>query len=210
MNSYLLRMQDDLRSRTLVLRDRRAARAMRDPFRRHLVLWLVGRQASLAELAALAGKPISTMFSLVRNLEKLGLLKVAATVARRGRPIRKYTAAAPAFLAPAALDEEPRNSALERELRTSLELWGPQLTGTVYSTSGSGGMRITPIHEDAEPHAQTADKWRIVALSAEQLRQLVDQIAHMLDQAEANQSGTRKYLIRFAAAPTEADEFFAG
>ena len=183
---------------------------MQDPFRRHLVLWLVGRQASLSELAGRSGKPMSTVSSLVRNLEKLGLLKVAAIVARPGRPIKKYTAAATAFFVPAEFRDEPPGSPLEEELRTSLQLSAPHLKGTVYWRSASGEMRITPIRERADSHAQTADEWRIVALTADQLRKLVGEIVGLLTQAEANQSGARKYLIRFAAAPTAADAFFVG
>ena len=45
-------MEDVLRSKALDVRDPRAADAMTQPWQRHLVLSLIGREASISELVA--------------------------------------------------------------------------------------------------------------------------------------------------------------
>ena len=183
---------------------------MQDSFRRHLVLWLVGRQASLGELAALSGKSMSTMFGVVRQLERLGLVRIASTLRRSGRPIKKYTATAGAFFAPAELGLRMVGTALEEELQASLELAGSAFEGTLYYKSSSGEMRIKPVRAEGAPNVRTADEWRIVALGADQFQILLSEVKSVLDRAETAQVDGPRYLIRFAAAPTSADAFFEG
>jgi len=67
------------------------------------------------------------MFSMMRQFEELGLVRVATRLARKGRAIKKYTAAAPAYFVPVELGRDLAGPAIEEELRTALELFSPPL-----------------------------------------------------------------------------------
>jgi hypothetical protein len=113
-------MKDALWSRAVTVRDRRAADAMCRPFQRHLVLSLIGRDASISELVAESGLSMRALHYQVVRLVKLGLLKVASHTRRGGRPIKRYTAAAEVFFVPESLMKSRPGAVLEHELRDAL------------------------------------------------------------------------------------------
>ncbi|MCA1674918.1 MAG: hypothetical protein LC799_22925, partial [Actinobacteria bacterium] len=104
----------------MTVRDRRAADAMCHPFERHLVLSLIGRDASISELVAESGLSMRTLHYQVVRLVKLKLLKIASRTRRGGRPIKRYTAAAEVFFVPESLMKVRPGAVLERELRDAL------------------------------------------------------------------------------------------
>src|SRR5579864_1235174 len=107
LGAMLLSMQDRVLSSSLRIRDRKAAAALADPFRRRILLLFVAKEYGVGELAEKTGTEIKRLHYHVKALAKLGLLKVARSRRRGGRPIKLYRAAAPAFFVSTEIAPEP-------------------------------------------------------------------------------------------------------
>src|SRR5690606_17907462 len=87
-------------SRSLTVRDARAAEALVDPTTlRHLAPFL-GRDRSVAEAARETGEKPNTTLRRVRRFVDMGLLRVWREVPRAGRPVKRYRAVADVFFVP--------------------------------------------------------------------------------------------------------------
>jgi hypothetical protein len=203
-------MEDDLRSKALDVRDRRAADAMTQAWPRHLVLPLIGRDASMSELVAESGMAMSSVHYHVSRLHGLGLLKIARRTARPGRPIKRYTAAAEVFFVPAALMAAHPGAMLERELHEALAGTGRDIDGTLFFRDAGGGMSMRDIRTRRTERRLAANIWQILDLDEREAAQLASDIKTLLEQARAKARHRRqkKYLIRYAIVRRDKDGLF--
>jgi hypothetical protein len=203
-------MEDNLRSRALEVRDRRAADAMMRPWQRHLVLSLIGREASIVELVGESGQSMSAVHYHVTRLRRLGLLKVAALTARAGRAIKRYTAAADVFFVPAALAASRPGAFLERELQEALGDVQHDIDGTLFYRDSRGGMSLRDIPTRRTQPGVAANTWHILDLDAREAADLAADIRRLLDQARLKPRHRRqkKYLVRCAIVRRNNDDLF--
>jgi DNA-binding transcriptional ArsR family regulator len=204
-------MEDDLRSKALGVRDRRAAGAMAQPRLRHLVLSLIGRDASISELVAESGMSMSSVHYHVTRLHGVGLLRVAAHTARPGRPIKRYTAAAEVFFVPAVLMAARPCALLERELRDALADTDHDIDGTLFFRDPIGGMSMRDVRTRRTQRRLAANTWHILALDEREAAQLAADIKALLEQAKlkARHGRQKRYLVRCAIVRRDNDGLFA-
>lgn len=210
----LLRMEDELWSKAFEVRDRHAADAMCHPFRRHLVLSLMGREASISELVSESRRPMSSVHYHMTRLHKLGLLKVASQTARAGRAVKRYTAAAECFFVPAALMGEQPGTLLDRELQGHLSRISDDSEGTLFFRDSRSGMSMRTIRSRRSreaDHRLITDSWQILNLDLREAHELSDEIAKLLERYRQQPADRRrkKYLIRCTIVRRDMDELFA-
>lgn len=195
-------MKDALWSRALTVRDRRAADAMCRPFQRHLVLSLIGRDASISELVAAGGLPMRTIHYQVVRLAQLGLLKVASRTRRGGRPIKRYTAAAEVFFVPESLMKSRPGAVLEQELRELLRR--SHAGGMLFYRDRDGGMTMREVRSAAPGGRIAADCWQILDLDERGARELAAEIRRLVEQFRSIPAprGRKQYLLRYALLST--------
>jgi DNA-binding transcriptional ArsR family regulator len=88
------------RPRTREVRDEEAARWLLRPASVRQIEPFLGVASSVSEAAEATGEKPNTVLRRVQRLRRLGLLEVAETIARRGRPIRRYRTTAEVFFVP--------------------------------------------------------------------------------------------------------------
>ena len=189
------------------VRDRRAADALCRPFQRHLVLSLIGRDASVSELVAESGLSMRTLHYQIVRLLELGLLKIASRTRRGGRPIKRYTAAAEAFFVPESLMSWRPGAVLERQLRDALRR--ADADGMLFYRD-SAGMSMREVRTAPADPRIAADIWQIVNLDERDAKQLVADIRNLLDQVRTRppHRRQRKYLLRWALLLRTGDDLF--
>jgi len=204
-------MEDDLRSKALDVRDRRAADAMAQPRQRHLVLSLIGREATISELVAEISQSMGTVHYQVTKLHRLGLLKVAARTPRAGRPIKRYTAAADVFFVPAALMAVRPGAILERELHEALSHVEHDIDGTLFYRDARGGMSMRDIRTRRTEPRIAANTWHILDLDEREAAQLAADMRRLLEAArlKARHRRQKKYLVRCAILRREHNDLFS-
>jgi hypothetical protein len=201
-------MKDALWSRAVTVRDRRSADAMCRPFQRHLVLSLIGRDASISELVAESGLSMRMLHYQVSHLVKLGLLKVASRTRRGGRPIKRYAAAADVFFVPESLMTSPPGAVLERELRDAL---GRSHTdGMLFYRDSAGRMSMQEVRTAPADKRVATDIWQILNLDEGEAKQLAAEIRKLLEHVRARHPHRRqkKYLLRCALLLRTGDDLF--
>lgn len=87
-------------ARTMVVRDPAAAKYLVRPSGLRLLEPFLGPARSVGEVARATGEKANTVLSRTRRLQGLGLVEVAATEARAGRPVKRYRATADVFFVP--------------------------------------------------------------------------------------------------------------
>lgn len=201
-------MKDQVWSRAMKVSDRRAADALCRPFPRHLVLSLIGRDASVSDLVSESGLPMRTLHYHVVRLLKLGLLKIASRTRRGGRPISRYTAAAAVFFVPESLMTWRPGAVLENELRDALGRAHPD--GMLFYRDSAGGMVMREVRTAPVDPRIAADIWQILNLDERQAKQLVADIRKLLDEVRTMRphSRQRKYLLRCAVLLRTGDDLF--
>jgi hypothetical protein len=202
-------MKDEVWSRAVTVRDRRAADAMCRPFRRHLVLSLIGRDASISELVADTRLSMRALHYQVVRLVSLGLLKIASRTRRGGRPIKRYTAAAEAFFVPESLMTSRPGAVLERELRAALGR--AHADGMLFHRDRAGGMSMREVRTAPVDKRIAADSWQILDLDEREATQLTAEIRKLVDQVRARPPHRRqkKYLLRWALLLRTGDGLFS-
>ena len=193
------------------VRSPQAAAAFMEPFRRHLILSLVARPASIAELAKTSGISISLAHYHVRRLCELGILKIVSVERRPGRPIRKYAARSAAFFIPDVLRHHGMSAPLTRELDASLERQCDAGHGWVAYVDENGAMRMR--REPADPITQPRlDAWKILDLDETTAIELAGELERVLQRYERLQNARkppRRFLVRCALAQRTGDGRFA-
>jgi hypothetical protein len=201
-------MKDAVWSRAVTVRNSRAADALCRPFERHLVLSLIGRDASVSELVSESGHSMRTLHYQVVRLLKLGLLKIASRTRRGGRPIKRYTASAEAFFVPESLMASRPGAVLERELRDALGR--AHADGMLFYRDRAGGMTMREVRTGPRDSRIAADLWQILNLDEQEAQQLGADIRKLLDEARTRppHRRQRKYLIRCALMLRTGDNLF--
>jgi hypothetical protein len=176
---------------------------------RHLVLSLIGRDASVAELVPQSGLSMRTLHYQVVRLETLGLLKIASTTKRGGRPIKRYTAAAEAFFVPESLMTSSPGAMLDRELRDALGR--AHADGTLFYRDSVGGMSMREVRTAPVDDRAIEDVWLILDLDEREAKQLSADIRKLLDEVRTRRAHRRhrKYLVRWALLPRSGDDLFS-
>lgn len=101
-----------------IVAEPKAAQALTDLTLLPLLAHFLRHEASTREAADHLGADLDATYYQVRKLERLGILEVARTEARAGRPIKRYRASARAFFVPfAALPHETLARALDESAR---------------------------------------------------------------------------------------------
>jgi len=80
-----------------------AALWLADPERRRWLVPFVGRERTLADVARELGVPVNAVLYRTRLLVKHRLVRVVGEERRRGRPMKRYAAAADGFMVPVTL-----------------------------------------------------------------------------------------------------------
>lgn len=188
--------------------DRRAADALCRPFQRHLVLSLIGRDASVSELVSESGLTMRALHYQIVRLLALGLLKIASRTRRGGRPIKRYTAAAEAFFVPESLMTWRPGAVLERELRDVLGR--ARADGMMFYREREGAMAMREVRTGPVDPRIPADIWQILNLDEREAKQLVADIRKLLDQVRTRPPHRRqkKYLLRWALLLRTGDDLF--
>lgn len=195
-------MKDDILSRARRVGDPRAAAALSDPLRRRLVLLLAARERSVAEMAKATGLDIKRLHYHVTALRKLGLIRVARTQRRAGRPIRLYRAAADAFFVSDDIAPSSPSDGLNDELRRSLKkLSDPTRQGMLYRLGDDGAPRIQPVREPGTSRLPAAELWRVLRLNHADARRLGEMIERCLGEFADRDGAAKPYLVHFAMAP---------
>ena len=83
--------------------DPEAALWLADPERRQWLVPFVGGERTLAEVGRELDVPVNAVLYRARLLVKHGLVRVVGEERRRGRPMKRYSAAAQAFIVPVTL-----------------------------------------------------------------------------------------------------------
>lgn len=188
--------------------ERRAADALCRPFQRHLVLSLIGRDASVSELVSEGGLSMRALHYQVVRLLELGLLRIASRTRRGGRPIKRYTAAAEAFFVPESLMSWRPGAVLDRELREALGRAPGD--GMLFYRDSAGGMSMREVRTAPVDPRIAADVWQILDLDEREAKQLVADIRILLDQVRSRPPHRRrkKYLLRWALLLRTGDDLF--
>lgn len=109
-------------SRFLVVEDPKAGAALTDLTLLPLMAHFLRSTSSASEAAGVLDADLDDVYYRVRKLERLGLLELAETRARAGRPIKRYRAAAEAFFVPfTVLPQETLARALAESSRFTEE-----------------------------------------------------------------------------------------
>ncbi|MBA2301885.1 MAG: hypothetical protein H0W08_04560 [Acidobacteria bacterium] len=192
----------------MTVRDRRAADAMCRPFQRHLVLSLIGRDASISELVADSGLSMRALHYQVVRLVKLGLLKIASRTRRGGRPIKRYTAAAEVFFVPESLLTWRPGAVLERELRDALGR--AHADGVLFYRDSAGGMSMRDVRTAPVDKRIVTDIWQILNLDEHEAKQLAAEIKKLVEHVKTRPPHRRqkKYLVRCALLLRTGDDLF--
>jgi hypothetical protein len=183
---------------------------MTRPWQRHLVLSLIGREASISELVAESRQSMGSVHYHVNRLHRLGLLKVAGRTARAGRAIKRYTAAADVFFVPAALAAARPGAILERELQEALGNVHHDVDGTLFYRDSRGGMSMRDVRTRRMQAGVAANIWHILDLDDREAAELAADIGKLLEQARLKPRHRRqkKYMVRCAILRRDNDDLF--
>lgn len=196
-------MKDQILSRAHTIATGTQAKALADPLRRRVVLRLIPRARSIAELAQLEGIELKRLHYHVGALVRIGLLVVAGKRRRAGRAIKEYRAVAEAFFVPDGLADTSPGETLARELQEALrQARGRACAGSLlYSENDQPRMRWVPGQTTAMPLA--TEHWQVLRLSKDRAARLFEDIARCVKACAAERGASRQatYLVHLAMAP---------
>ncbi|MDX2060241.1 MAG: helix-turn-helix domain-containing protein [Gemmatimonadales bacterium] len=152
-------------------------RALADPLRVRLVETLVAREASVAELAAVAEVPLTRLYHHVDLLLETGLIEVVSRIRRRGAEERRFRAVAARYtLAGSLLEMTPGPDGGAAEM---LALGKGILGGALEAlTDGLAAGRIVP----GRPGLGLILQDRTVRMSAAAFQALAEELPAWLDE----------------------------
>lgn len=176
-----------------------AAALFGHPGRRRILFAFAGSDRSLSEVAALVGMPMNLLHYHVQRMLSAGLLRPRGRVARAGRPVLLYRAAASAFFVPAALLPASPDARLHRELRKAIERSDQNTDGFVFSTDAEGRVLMRKVGGDG-----AHELWRRVSLEEAAARKLIEEMGALIQTYQrAAGRRARRYVIRVAVARSE-------
>jgi hypothetical protein len=196
-------MIQDVLSRALTITDPRAAAALMDAQSRAMVL-AFHRPRSLAEAARDFGFDLKRLHHHVLRFCRLGLLEVAETRARAGRPIKLYRTTAESFFLPHAAAPELLTERLSRELRASLRTAAARPgKGMVFYADSQGVPRMEAARGDTP--AEAMETWRILRLSPEDRAAFAAELDGLIARFAQRGEGPA-YMVHAALAPHPAED----
>jgi hypothetical protein len=196
-------MADDMLSRALTVTDPRAAAALLDRQSQAMVL-AFHYPRSLAEAASALDLDLKRLHHHVLRFCRLGLLQVAETRARAGRPIKLYRMTAEAFFLPHAAAPELVTERLARELRASLRTAAAQPgKGLVFRADDRGAPRMEAARGDTPSEA--LETWRIMRLTPEDRAAFAAELDGLIARYAERGHGPA-YIVHAAVAPHRVPE----
>lgn len=204
--------------------DRDQARLLLDARTRAQLAPFLARPLAVGEAARLAGEKPNTVLRRVQRFLAAGLLEVAETVPRRGRPIRRYRTIADVFFVPfeASAAEDLEAALAEREAwvatvlrravvrarREAIGVWGTRIyrddRGRVQVQ-----MAVRP-DADAEPPGPEGpavlSAWRdALELDYPDAKALQRELFELLQRYQAKR-GAQRYVIHLGLAPVAPED----
>lgn len=193
-------MRQELLSRALTIADTRAAAALVDPASRAMVLAFAGQPRPMAEVARDHDFDLKRLHHHVLRFCRLGLLEVAETRARAGRPIRLYRTTAEAFFVPHAAAPELFTESLSRDLRAGLRLAATRPgKGMVVYADAHGIPRAEAAGGDTGPEA--VEVWRIVRLTPRERADFAAEMGALIERYARQGGRGAAVLVHAAIAP---------
>lgn len=209
---------------TAIVRDAARARLLLDARSRAQLAPFLGRPRSVSEAAQEVGAKPNTVLRRVQRFLDAGLLDVAETVARRGRPVRRYRAIADAFFVPfEASDAEDLEAALAdreawvtallrrsvvRARRDAIGTWGTRI---YLDTRGRVQVQMAVRPDvDAQPPGPDGpavlSAWRdAIELDYPDAKALQRELFDLLERYQRKR-GAQRYVVHLGLAPVAAED----
>lgn len=199
-------MPNDVLSRALTITDPRAAAALVDPVSQGMILAFAGRARSIAEVARDGEYDLKRLHHHVQRFCRLGLLEVADSRPRAGRPVKLYRTVAEAFFVPHGALPELHTERLVRNLRAGLRRAARRPgKGVLVYADGDGIPRSET--RRGEHGLEAAEMWRMLRLAPDQVAELSAELDALLNRyMREERPGGRGYLLHAALAPWVAQD----
>ncbi len=167
---------------------------------RLILLALIDRARSPAELAALTGARLNLLSYHLKRMVALGFATVEHEEPRAGRPVRHYRATAKSFFVPAHLDGSLPGRDKTAQLQAALERsFAGSYTGILYSHDRGPRMRIIPVEGGTR---NAAELWHHFSLTPADARAFTEEMAALIDRyARLDRPNGRRYIAHAAIAP---------
>lgn len=182
------------------IRNEAAARIFANERSRLILLALIDRARSPAELAALTDTRLSLLSYHLNRLVALGLATVEREMPRAGRAIRYYRATAKSFFVPAQLTGSLPRHDRTAQLQAALERsFAGSYSGVLYHHDRGPRMRIVPVEGAARG---ATDLWHRCTLAPDDARALARELVALFDRyAHLDRPNGRRYIVHAALAP---------
>ena len=189
-------------SRVCRVTTRAEAIALDHPVRSRLLMACVQRAQSLTQLARQLSQPLSKLHYHLGRLVGCGLLVVARTEQRPGRPIRYYRAVAKTFSISLADVKEIAGHNWSRELRQSLsQQYNRKNLSQLYELDEAGRYRIRLTDSDGRGQAsRTFEHWKMLHLTRQQRSSLADELQQLISRYNVTEEGSDSELVIVHAA----------
>lgn len=177
-----------------------AARVFASERPRLILLALIDRARSPAELVALTDTRLNLLNYHLNRLVTLGLARVEHEAPRAGRSVRYYRAIAKSFFVPARLTGPLPRHDRTAQLQAALERsFAGSYSGVLYDHDRGPRMRI--VSEDGGGRG-AADFWRRCLLAPGDVRAFSRELSELLDRyARLDRPNGRRYILHAALAP---------
>lgn len=177
-----------------------AARVFANERSRLILLALIDRTRSPAELAVLTSTRLSLLSYHLKRLVTLGLARVEYEMPRAGRAVRHYRATAKSFFVPARLTGPLPRHDRTAHLQAALERsFAGSYSGVLYDHDRGPRMRIV---SDGEGPRGATDLWHRCALAPDDVRALSRELFELFDRyARLDRPNGRRYILHAALAP---------
>ena len=166
------------------------------------------RPRSLTDAARTFDFDLKRLHHHVLRLCRLGLLEVAETRARAGRPIKLYRTTAEAFFVPHDAAPELLTERLARELRASLRTAAAKPgKGLVFYADAQDAPRMEAARGDAPSEAM--ETWRVLRLSPEDRAAFAAELDGLIGRFDQRGQG-QAYIVHAALAPHPSEAVTPG
>lgn len=200
-------MEPQAQSRTHTVTAGAQAAALEHILRPWLLLACAQKERSLGDLSRELGLPIAKAHYHVSRLLDCGLLRIAGTQARAGRPIKLYRAIAEVFVVSLADISEHVSEGLTRELRRSLAQEVNRRDSYLRFRLDETGRAIVNLvnPQGGRLTERALDHWKVMRLTADQRVALAAELTAVIARhEEASTDSGELFLVHAAFAPKEA------
>jgi predicted transcriptional regulator len=208
-------------AKILWIKDARIAQHLLEPKTQEQLRPFMHTETSVTQASELLKLPFRSAYSMVKRLERYGLIRVARLESRDGRPIRFYRASAEKFFIPKLLVPFEQvmqivNGDLEQEFTKQFirATWGEigASSGIQIEMLNDGNIsclladgpnsfksRITP------ERTATYGMWYSWRLDFGDAKALQQELNALAKKYATNANGAQKYLVRLAMTPVQAE-----